>query len=199
MEEYSVNKIKELLTLHTTQFLNFYQVIYENRLGQNRNWFVASRKSAHTLEKQLLEQKEDEADAVLIIAVHEDEEKLVLIKQFRIPLNAYIYELPAGLIDAGEDAFCAAQRELKEETGLEITSIDRDQSIQKAYLSPGMTDESVSLVYCKCKGTLSTAFMEADEEIQPMLVSKEAAREILASGEKIDIKALLILKQFLGV
>lgn len=190
------NRIKELITLNQTKFLNFYHAIYENKNGEKRNWFIASRKNETDMRAQALEGKEDKVDAVLLVARHEDENKLVLIKQYRVPLNDYIYELPAGLIDEGEDYKVSVARELKEETGLDLTAIDEKASVSKAYLSAGMTDESVALVYCSCKGSLSKAYMEADEDIEPMLVSKEEAKEILKSGHKIDIKAYMALQAF---
>ena len=190
------NRIKELITLNQTKFLNFYHAIYENKKGEKRNWFIASRKNEAAMRAQALEGKEDQVDAVLIVARHEAEDKLVIIKQYRVPLNDYLYELPAGLIDEGEDYKVSVARELKEETGLDLVAIDEHASVGKAYLSAGMTDESVALVYCTCKGNLSKAYMEADEDIEPMFVSKEEAKEILESGNKIDIKAYMALQAF---
>ena len=189
-------RIEKVITLQKTRFLNFYHAIYKNKLGQEKNWFIASRKDEEVIAKQLLEGAEDRVDAVLLVAFHEEEQKLVLIKQFRVPINGYVYELPAGLIDPGEHMKEAAARELREETGLELTMIDEARSCQKAYLSPGMTDESVGMIYCQCKGELSKAFLEADEDIKAMLISKDEAKEILASGERIDIKAYMALQQF---
>lgn len=189
-------RIKELITLNRTKFLNFYKAIYKNKRGEEGNWIIASRKTEEVMRRQFFEGKEDEPDAVIIVAMHEESEKLVLIRQYRVPLNDYIYELPAGLIDQGEDYKVSVARELKEETGLELTSIETDKSTHKVYLSAGMTDESSALIYCKCKGTLSKAYMEADEDIEPMLVSKEEAREILESDHKLDIKAYMVLWQY---
>lgn len=191
------NRIKELITLHQTKFLNFYHAIYENKLGQEKNWFIASRKTEEVMRKQYFEKKEDQADAVLVVAFHEPTSKLVMIKQYRVPLNDYIYELPAGLIDAGEDFRISVARELKEETGLQLVEIDEERSRQKVYLSPGMTDESVHMIYCTCTGELSKAYLEADEDIEPLLISRKEAQELLASDVKMDIKAFIILQQFI--
>lgn len=191
------NRIKELITLNQTKFLNFYHAVYENKLGQEKNWFIASRKPEEVMRKQCFEHKEDQVDAVLIVAIHESSSKLVLVKQYRVPLNDYIYELPAGLIDEEEDFKVSVARELKEETGLQLVAIDEKRSRQKVYLSPGMTDESVHMVYCTCTGELSKAYLEADEDIEPLLISKEKAKELLASQVKMDIKAFMILQQFI--
>ena len=190
------NRIKEIITLNQTKFLNFYHAIYENKLGQEKNWFIASRKNEEIIRRQYFEGQEDQVDAVLIVATHEATGKLVMVRQYRVPLNDYIYELPAGLIDQGEDFRISVARELKEETGLELIAIDEKKSCMKTYLSPGMTDESVARIYCTCRGELSKEYLEADEDIEPLLLSKEEAQELLDRRGKMDIKALIILQQF---
>ena len=190
------NRIKEIITLNQTKFLNFYHAVYENKLGQEKNWFIASRKNEEIIRRQYFEGQEDQVDAVLLVATHEATGKLVMVKQYRVPLNDYIYELPAGLIDQGEDFRISVARELKEETGLELIAIDEKRSCMKTYLSPGMTDESVAMIYCTCRGELSKEYLEADEDIEPLLLSKEEARELLDRKVKMDIKALIILQQF---
>ena len=59
-----------------------------------------------------------------------------------------------------------------------------------------MTDESVAFVYCLCDGKLSKDYLEDDEDIEAILVSKEEASKILNSNEIIDIKSYLILQMF---
>lgn len=190
------NKIKDVKTLVKTKFVGLYDVEYKNKQNEDRHWMVASRKNEDELKEVYLEGKEDKIDAVVIAAFHESENKLVLIKQFRVPINNYIYELPAGLVDNDESMESTVARELKEETGLDLLKINYVKSRQKVYLSPGMTDESVAFVYCTCEGELSNEFLEDDEDIESMLISKEQAKEILKSDEIIDIKSYLILQMF---
>lgn len=189
-----MSQIEKLVTLSQTKFLNFYEAIYKNKCGEEKRWTIVSRKPEEVMRKQMLSNKEDQVDAVLLVARHKETNELVLIRQFRVPLNNYVYELPAGLIDKGESYETSAKRELKEETGLDLIEIE--ESIDKVYLSPGMTDESVALIYCTCSGTISKAYMEADEDIEPMLISKEKAKEILNSGCKLDAKAFMVLKAY---
>ena len=193
-----MSNIKKVELLSGTKFLSLYNAIYDNKKGNEKQWTIASRKNLETLEGQLIENKEDKVDAVVIVAIHEEENKLVLVKQFRVPINGYIYELPAGLVDNNEDPTESIKRELKEETGLELVKTVKDLGRKKVYLSPGMTDESVDLVYCTCKGVLSKEHLEEDEDLEPILVSKEDAIKILNSNEKIDIKCLLILQWFIN-
>ena len=192
-------KIKDVEVLARTKFLSLYNAKYENKNGREKNWTIASRKGTEVLNETLLQGKEDKVDAVVIVAFHKSEKKLVLVKQFRVPINDYIYELPAGLVDQGEDALNSLKRELKEETGLDLVEIIPGIGRDKVYLSPGMTDESVNLVYCTCEGDISKDGLEEDEHLEPLLISKEEAKAILESDSKIDIKCLMVLQLFINI
>ena len=190
--------IKNITTLADTKYLKLYNAEYLNKSGECKNWSIASRKDLNTLKNNYFNGVDDKIDAVIIVATHTDEDKLVVIKQFRIPLNDYVYEIPAGLIDFGEDFETTVSRELKEETGLDLIQINYDKTKSKAYISTGMTDESAALVYCTCHGKLSKDFLEPDEDIEVMLLSKEEAKILINSNEKIDIKAFLAIQNFVG-
>ena len=191
------NAIRKLKPLAQTRFLNLYDAEYENKKGMTKHWMIASRKDYDTLSTQYFHKGEEKTDAVVIAALHKESNKLVLIKQFRLPLNDYIYELPAGLIDPNETPETTLGRELKEETGLELVSLVKAQD--KLYLSAGMTDESVCLMYCICTGEVSIDYLEADEDIEPFLVSREDAEKLLQSGEKLYIKTYLLLQSFVNL
>ena len=190
------NKVTKLNTLVQTKYLSLYEAEYENKVGHMRTWTIASRKDNDTLQKQFFKNKENSTDGVLIAAYHKYEKKLVIIKQFRIPLNNYVYELPAGLIDPGDDANNTIGRELMEETGLKIVDVIENRGTDKVYVSAGMTDESLSFVYCICEGEISDEHLEDDECIEAMLISQEEAKELIQSREKFDVKCFLLLQSF---
>lgn len=190
------NKISKVSTVAKTPFVGLYDVEYKNKINEDKNWTVASRKSIEQLKGMYLENKQDKVDAVVIAAFHRESKKMVLIKQFRVPINNYIYELPAGLIDNDEETDKAVARELKEETGLNIVSINSSKSKDKLYLSPGMTDESVSFIFCLCEGKISKDYLEDDEDIEAILISQDDAKEMLNSNKTIDIKCFLMLQLF---
>lgn len=97
------------------KFLNIYYAFFETDSGEYR-YEIVSRKNKNQL---VVNGKEFVADAVRIIPYFEKDNKLfvVLTKEFRYPVNHYIYGVPAGLIDKGETEEVAAIRELKEEIG----------------------------------------------------------------------------------
>lgn len=191
-----MSKINKLTTLAETKFLNLYNAEYSNKGGNIKNWIIASRKEKENLEGVYLNNKELQDDAVLIVPFHKEEEKIVVIRQFRVPINSYIYEMPAGLIDKGESPQTAITRELKEETGLDVIEILKNTVKEQLFLSPGMTDESVTSVFCTCGGTISKAYMEEDEDIEPILLSQKEAQELLIKDVKFDIKCYIYLQEF---
>ena len=189
--------VNNITLLADTKYLKLYNAEYTNKKGETRNWSIASRKDLNTLKNNYFNGAEENIDAVIIVATHIDEDKIVVIKQFRIPLNDYVYEIPAGLIDPGEDVETTAKRELKEETGLDLLQIDYNKTKPKVYISTGMTDESVALVYCTCSGEISKEYLEDDEDIEIMLLSRQEAKNLISSNEKIDIKAFLAIQNYI--
>lgn len=82
--------------------------------------------------------------AAVILAVEDDH--VLLVEQYRVPLGANCLELPAGLIgdhDEGEDALTSAGRELEEETGYRANHLE---IVGEFYSSPGLVSESFTLV-----------------------------------------------------
>jgi ADP-ribose pyrophosphatase len=87
------------------------------------------------------------ADKVVLIIAITDDDKIVLVEQFRYPIGSNCIELPAGLVGdvrKGESTLDAAKAELLEETGYEA---DHWQFIMSGVLSPGMSNE-IADVYC---------------------------------------------------
>ena len=83
----------------------------------------------------------DTPDAVAIVAL-DAEERVVLVRQARPAIGAQLLELPAGLVDEGEDLLPAAQRELREETGLHGGSW---RELTSFWTSPGFVNERVTV------------------------------------------------------
>ena len=134
-------------------------------------------------------------DAVVIVPFHNENDKLVIIKEFRVPLGGYQYGFPAGLVDEGETIQQTCIRELKEETGLNITRIKKISP--PVYSSSGMTDESVSMVYVECDGKPSNKGNTGSEDITTIFVSPPEASELCKDSKiKLDVKTLLVLSSF---
>ena len=173
------------------KWLNLFDVQYRDKNGQSKQWEVVSRKAA----PKCITGEFDPPDAVVIVPFHRDEKKLVVIREYRVALAGHEYALPAGLIDPGESIETTSQRELKEETGLELVEIHKKSPT--LYGTAGMTDENFIMVYCDCEGTVSASGNEGTETIETLLVSPKDARDLLKDAEaKFDVKLWLVLSQF---
>ncbi len=190
------NTITDLRSVYTSKFLNMFEIHYKTKNGNNKKWIVATRKSEEEYKKIIFENYNIKNDAVIIVGYDESRDSVVIINEFRMSINDYIYSFPAGLIDDDEDYKETAIREMREETGLELYEIEDEKSCKKAFLSVGMTDESVAIVFGKVRGEISIKNQEDSEIIYPFYVGRERAKEILESNSNIDIKAWLILKNF---
>lgn len=188
--------IKSVEQLTQNKFVNLFHIQGVNKKGHESNYFVASR----TRDKSGLKitTHENVADGVSIYALYgEKKDKVVLIKQYRYPIDTYIYEFPAGLCEKGEDYHEAAARELHEETGLSFTPIVADEMYEKPrFTTVGMTDESVALVFGYAQGEISDKFQEPSEEIKVVLADRDEVRRILKE-EHVSMNAAYQLQHFL--
>jgi ADP-ribose pyrophosphatase len=82
---------------------------------------------------------------------------------------------------------------------LNLVKINYEKSREKVYISPGMTDESIAMIYCTCNGTISKEYQEEDEDIDIIMVSQQEAKELLAKDIKMDIKAFITLNNFVNL
>ncbi|KGF12175.1 NUDIX hydrolase [Peptostreptococcus sp. MV1] len=196
-------KIKKIISVYKSKFLNVFEVDYKDKMENDKKWIVASRMSEKDYTDKILNnRKSDGVDAVIIVGyktIDGVQDAIVVIKEFRIPINDYIYSLPAGLVYPGDDIYDTAIREMREETGLILSKIDKGRTCNKAYASVGMSDESLAIVYGNVEGNLSKAYMEDTELIEPMYMTRKDVRDLLNRKDvNIDIKAWLILREFAG-
>lgn len=176
-------KILGLAQLTDHHHLKLVQARYQDMNGREKSWIYATRGN------------EKKPDAVVVAALHNEMQKLVLIREFRVPIQDYQYGFPAGLIDPGESPEQAGARELMEETGLRMTTV-LGQS-PPVFSSTGLTDESVCMLYAECEGTPSTRMNEGSEEIEVVLAGPKEARQLLLNADAaFDVKTWIVLERF---
>jgi 8-oxo-dGDP phosphatase len=120
----------------------------------------------------------DHPGAVAVVAL-DDDDRVVLVNQYRHPVGARLDELPAGLLDVtGESLLKAAQRELFEETGLDAAQWFH---LLTLHTSPGMTNEKITIFLARGL-TESTGHFQAEHEELTMTVTRRPLADAVADA-----------------
>src|SRR5512142_2921918 len=116
-------------------------------------------------------------------------DKVILVKQFRYPVNQWMWELPAGSIDPGESAEAAARRECHEEIGL----LPRHtELVGHFYATPGYCDEEMNIYRIDgLEEPSEQAHQDEDEILEPKTFTIDEARRMVRRGEIADMKTAL--------
>ena len=119
----------------------------------------------------------------------DDDPQLLLLRQYRYAAGGYLWEVPAGRLDPGEDPHACAVRELREETGC---TAKRVEHLYTMFTTPGFTDEIIH-VFAAIDLTRGVTSHESDEfmEVVPMKLSE--ALERIRVGEIRDAKTGLAI------
>ena len=191
-----MDRVKGVKRQTNNRFLNLYELDAVFRDGSRAPYYVSSRRKDVSSIKAVTH--DNHADGVILYGVYgEEKDKVVLIRQFRYPINGYVYEFPAGLVEPGEDMLDAGVREMQEETGLEFRPVDAGSYSRPFFTTIGMTDESCGTVYGYCSGTPSVAGQEGTEDIQVVLADREECRRILRE-ENVAIMCAYMLMHFIS-
>jgi ADP-ribose pyrophosphatase len=114
------------------------------------------------------------------------ERRVCLVRQYRRGIDDFMWEIPAGKLDAGEAPQVTAVRELAEETGASAKSW---RSLGRYYPAAGILDEVVHL-YLATELTLGTTAPDADEELEILWLPLETAVQRALDGDYNDGKTL---------
>lgn len=128
----------------------------------------------------------DHPGGVGIIALNNDDEVL-LVRQFRYPYKQTIYEIPAGKLDKGEEPLEAGKREFREECGAEA---EEYISLGNIYPSPGYTNEIIHLYYAK-NITFTEQDLDEDEVLQVCKMKFDTLILKIMNGEITDAKTVV--------
>jgi len=163
------------------------QLIYDGRAVKLRIDTVQMANGRETT-REIVEH----SDCIAIVAIDADD-NVLLVKQFRKPVEKELLEIPAGGIDPGEDPETAVRRELREETGYLPQRVER---LGGFYSAPGYCSEYLYL-YLATDLVPSQLFAEDTEEISLVRVSVAQIPGLITSGKICDAKSIAGLLTYL--
>ena len=136
----------------------------------------------------------DHVGAVNVIALNENNE-LLLVRQYRYPLGMVMLETPAGKLEKGEASIITAKRELEEETGYTCQSL---KSLGNHVTAPGFTGERLESFLASGVTKLEKAVAgDADEFTEVVTVSKADAVRMMEAGDICDMKTVFAIQYLL--
>jgi len=134
----------------------------------------------------------EHSDCVAVVVIDADD-NVLLVEQFREPVEKALLEIPAGGIDPGEDPVTTVCRELREETGYLPRKVER---LGGFYSAPGYSSEYLYL-YLATDLTSSPLHAEDTENIKLVRVPIAQITSLIASGSICDAKSIAGLLTFL--
>lgn len=166
-------KIQSIKKVRDGKYLKNYELNYINKAGKPKIFEIVSYR-----ELESIDDIGTEISGVAIVAIKDN--KLLLLHEFRMGANRYVYNLCAGRIEKGESLEDCVKRELYEETGLELVEII--DVLRPAYAAVTLSDVSNQLVFAKVKGEISDNTSE-NEEITAAFYDKIQVKNLLANED----------------
>lgn len=170
--------------IHKGEYLSYYEIEYADEFGHKKSYEIVSKQgNKHSKTPELtLDKLGKTCNAVSLIIFDKSHEHILLNREFRFGVNRYVYNPTAGLIDKGETPEEAAERELREETGLKLTRIIKQ--LPPVYVCAPVTDDVLIPFICEAEGEI----LGSDniyEEIHSKWCTKQEVLEILNNPDNI--------------
>lgn len=181
-ENEGCNGIRRTAVVHTGRHVSLHAVTYVDFEGNAHvHEFASRRGTARNDSVVTVETLGRVADGVIVLAMTEDKNKILVTREFRPATGGFIYGLPSGLIDPGETPEQAARRELLEETGVVAGEIVLP--MPAGFPNASMSDSSSFLAVCSVPEDASLKpRLTPHEYIEPMLVTPAELRLLLAKN-----------------
>jgi ADP-ribose pyrophosphatase len=156
--------------------------VYTCKLFQVTEDKAADPKTAFEINRSVVRH----AGSAVMLAM-DDKKRILLVRQYRLPAEKYLWELPAGKLDAGEKPLQAAKRELAEETGYQARTWKKLVSF---YPSPGYVAERMT-IFLATDLTEGTATPMEDERIETEWFKRKEIGAMIEDGKIQDAKTII--------
>lgn len=167
MEFLGIEKVRD------GKYLKNYELTYLNKAGKEKKYEIVSRNEIS--DKEGLGAS---VSGISIVALCED--KLLLLREFRMGINRVIYNLCAGLLEPGETIEECIRRELYEETGLRLKKII--DILPPSFAAVAVSDIKTRIAIVEAEGSFSDHTSD-NEEIRAGFYTREECRSLLESAE----------------
>lgn len=151
------------------KYLKNYEITYLNKIGKEKKYEIVSRR-----ELKGIEDVGGAPSGVSIVATCND--RLLLLHEFRMGVNRYIYNLCAGMIEDGESIEQCIERELYEETGLQVKEIKK--ILPPSFAAVAISDTTTYIAFVEVMGEFSDHTSD-NEQIHAKLYTREEIQKLL--------------------
>ena len=192
-----MNRFEKVKRITDNPFLNMYDMDAVKRNGGTFKYYFATRRGDDDIR---IRTHSTDPDGISLFAVYgEKKDSVVLRREFRYPINDYIYDVPAGLVEPGEDVKEAAVREFREETGMNFEPVYSGNAAARksTYPTVGLTDEMIATEYGYASGIPDKQFMESSEDITTVIADRTELSRIIKE-ERVAMRALFLIMLFLN-
>lgn len=151
------------------KYLKNYEITYLNKAGHEKKYEIVSRRELNGIEDV-----GGKPSGVSIVATQED--RLLLLHEFRMGVNRYVYNLCAGMIEHNETIEECIARELYEETGLHVKTIKK--ILPPSFAAVAISDTTTYIAFVEVEGNLEDHTSE-NEQIEARFYSRDEVKELL--------------------
>ncbi len=151
------------------KYLKNYELTYRNKAGHEKKYEIVSRRDLKEIEDV-----GGKPSGISIVATCGD--KMLLLHEFRMGVNRYVYNLCAGMLEPEETIEDCITRELYEETGLKVKEIKR--ILPPSYAAVAISDMTTHIAFVEVEGDFEDHTSE-NEQIDAKFYSREEVKKLL--------------------
>lgn len=165
------------------KYLKNYEITYLNKSGREKTYEIVSHR-----ELKSVEDLGKRSSGVSIVAIMD--QKLLLLKEFRLGVNREVYNLCAGMIKDGETMEECIARELFEETGLHVKRILK--ILPPAFAAVSMSDVLNQIAFVEAEGIPNSIHASDNEEISAAFYDRSEVASLIAQGASFSSRAQIV-------